>query len=309
MPIKIPTQLPVKAVLEQEGVPLITEDVAIRQDIRPLQIALVNLMPTAIRTETETQFARLLGATPLQIDLTLVRMATHTPKSAPPPDVLSAYATPQDIEKTRFDGMIVTGAPVETLPFEEVDYWAELCELFDWSDTHVHSVMGVCWGAQALLHHRHGVPKHELPGKAFGCFRHRKLNNTSPYLHGFADDFLIPISRHTEVRKSDLPNRSGLEVLIESDEKGLCLLAEHDRRTLYMFNHIEYDTDSLAREYQRDRSRNLPITMPNDYFPDDDANQPPRNRWRPHAQLLFGNWINVVYQSTPFDLSAIGTDV
>ncbi len=306
MPIKIPAALPARRVLEDEGVMVMGEDVAVRQDIRPLRIALLNLMPTAIRTETETQFARLLGATPLQVELTLMRMETHKPKSPPPETVLSSYAILRDLESEKYDGLIVTGAPVETLPFEEVLYWEELTKLFDWSQRHVHSMLGICWGAQALLYHRHGVPKHQLPGKAFGCFRHRNLRPTSPYLRGFADDFLIPVSRHTEVRAEDLPGH--LRVLVESDDVGLCLVEDGGSRSLYMFNHIEYDTDSLDREYQRDVSRGLPINVPANYYPDDDPKAPPENRWRSHAHLLLGNWINEVYQSTPYELEEIGNE-
>ncbi len=306
MPIKIPEDLPTKDVLIEEGVIVMTEDEAVRQDIRPLRIVLANLMPTATRTRTETQFARLLGATPLQIELTLLRMATHRPKSPPPEDVLSAYSTITEIRDEKFDGLIVTGAPVETLPFEDVYYWEELTELFDWAETHVHATLGICWGAQALLYHRHQVPKHRLSAKAFGCFRHRILNRTSPFVRGFSDDFLIPVSRHTEVRSVEVPESTGLEVLIESDQVGLCLVQETDRHKLYMFNHIEYDTDTLDREYRRDLKENLPITVPVNYYPGDDPEKAPENRWRSHAHLLLGNWVNEVYQKTPFDLQDIG---
>ena len=308
MPIKIPTGLASQTVLLEEGVMVMTEEAAIRQDIRPLQIALVNLMPTAIRTETETQFARLLGATPLQIELTLLRMATHHPKSQAPDNVLSAYRVPEEVCDQRFDGMVVTGAPVERLSFEEVYYWPELTRLFAWADTHVHSVVGICWGAQAMLYHWHGVPKHMLPAKMFGCYRHQSRSRTSPYLRGLADNFLIPVSRHTEVRESDLVSGSGINVLASSDEAGLCLLEEPGRRALYMFNHIEYDTDSLAREYRRDAARGLPIDLPVNYFPQDDPARPPANRWRSQAHLLLGNWINEVYQSTPFNIDRIGRE-
>lgn len=308
MPIKIPNDLPSREVLIEEGVAVMAEEDAIRQDIRPLQIALVNLMPTEVRKSTEIQFARLLGSTPLQVELTLLRMQTHRPRHPPPRSALTAYAMPRDVQGRKFDGLIVTGSPVEKLPFESVYYWEELVALFRWAESCVHATLGVCWGAQALMYHRLGVQKHLLPEKAFGCFRHRNLRKTSPYLRGFADDFIIPVSRYTEVRRDELPDGKGLEVLIESDEVGLCLVNEPRARSLYMFNHIEYDTLSLDREYRRDQGKNLPIGVPANYYPSDDPEQPPENRWRSHAHLLFGNWINEVYQHTPFDLDAIGRD-
>lgn len=304
MPIKIPAGLPAETVLRREGVMLMREDEAARQDIRPLRIALVNLMPDKVRTET--QIARLVGATPLQIELTLVKMASHTPKTATSEHMLSFYEPWEAIRDTKFDGMIVTGAPIEKMPFEAVRYWPELTALFDWSRGNVHSLLTICWGAQAALNHFHGVPKHDLPEKAFGVFRHRNLDPASPYLRGFSDDFSIPVSRWTEVRRGDLPPDSGLGVLMESPETGLCLLAEPAARRLYMFNHIEYDSTSLGEEYARDRQKGVAIGMPRNYFPQDDDTRSPENRWRSHAHLFFGNWINEMYQTTTFDPEEIG---
>jgi len=307
MPIKIPNDLPARTTLEREGVMVMTEEDAIRQDIRPLRIALLNLMPNKVRTET--QFARLIGATPLQVEMSLIRMSDHRPKNTPQAHMIAFYRSFREVEKTgeKFDGLIVTGAPVELLPFEEVTYWDELRRIFDWTQTHVHSTMCICWGAQAALHHFHGVPKHALPRKAFGVFRHRNLKPASPYLRGFSDDFSIPVSRWTEVRMSDLPRNQGLEVLMESDETGLCLVEDPAHRMLYMFNHIEYDTTSLAEEYWRDIEAGRDIQIPANYFPGNDPHATPENRWRSHAHLLFGNWINEVYQTTPFELEKIGT--
>ena len=304
MPIRIPNDLPARHILEHEGVMLMTEATALRQDIRPLRIGLLNLMPNKIKTET--QFARLIGATPLQVELTLVKITSHTPKNTAAEHMLAFYSDWQDVSSQKFDGFIVTGAPVELLDFEDVTYWDELSRIYDWTQSHVHSTMNICWGAQAALHHFHGVPKHALAKKAFGVYRHRNLNPASPYLRGFSDDFSIPVSRWTENRRADLPKDRGLEVLMESDEAGLCLIDDADHRALYMFNHIEYDTTSLGDEYWRDVSAGKPIELPRNYFPKDDPKQPPENRWRSHAHLLFGNWINQVYQTTPYDLAAVG---
>jgi homoserine O-succinyltransferase/O-acetyltransferase len=304
MPIKVPDNLPARATLEREGVMVMTENIAIRQDIRPLRIGLLNLMPNKIRTEA--QFARLVGATPLQVEMTLVKITSHTPKNTSAEHMLAFYRNWESIRSEKFDGFIVTGAPVELLEFESVTYWDELRRIFDWTQSNVHSSMNICWGAQASLHHFHGVPKHILPKKSFGVYRHRNLNPASPYLRGFSDDFSIPVSRWTEVRRSDLPAQSSLEVLIESDEVGLCLLSDASRSALHMFNHIEYDTRTLAEEYWRDTDAGRAIDLPKNYFPGGDPNAPPENRWRSHAHLLFGNWINEVYQTTPFDLNDIG---
>ncbi|MEM7634022.1 MAG: homoserine O-succinyltransferase [Pseudomonadota bacterium] len=304
MPIKIPTNLPARATLEQEGVMVMDDDEAARQDIRPLRVGLLNLMPNKQRTET--QFARLCGATPLQVEMTLIKMTHHTSKLTSSEHMLNFYRPFEDVREEKFDGFIITGAPIELLEFEDVTYWAEMREILDWCDSHVHSAMHICWGAQAALHHYHGVPKHELGTKAFGVYRHRNLNPASPYLRGFSDDFSIPVSRWTEVRRDDLPANSGLEVLMEADDAGLCLVNDPARRTLYMFNHIEYDSTTLAEEYHRDVASGKSIHIPPNYFPGDDPAKTPENRWRSHAHLLFGNWLNEVYQSTPYDLDKIG---
>jgi homoserine O-succinyltransferase/O-acetyltransferase len=304
MPIRIPNDLPARVILEREGVMIMTEDTASRQDIRPLRFGLLNLMPNKIKTET--QFARLVGATPLQIDLSLIRISNHTSKNTSQDHMLAFYNAWQDIRDQRFDALIITGAPIELMPFEDVTYWKELTEIFEWTQTHVHSTMNICWAAQAALHHFHGVPKHTLDAKAFGIYRHRNLNASSPYLRGFSDDFSMPVSRWTEVRRKDLPKTGNLEVLMESDDVGLCLINDAPHRSLYMFNHIEYDTVSLAEEYDRDVAAKKQIAVPAHYYPGDNPSKPPENRWRSHAHLLFGNWINEVYQSTPFDLKDIG---
>ncbi len=304
MPIRIPDELPARRILEKEGVGVMTKATADRQDIRPLRIGLLNLMPNKIKTET--QFARLIGASPLQVELTLVRITNHTPKNTSQEHMLAFYETWEDIKQQRFDGFIITGAPIEQMPFEEVTYWQEMAAILDWTQTNVHSTMHICWAAQAAMHHFHGVEKYPLASKAFGIYQHRNLNPSSNYLRGFADDFAMPISRWTEVRSSDVPANRNLEVLMESDEMGLCLIDDPDHRALYMFNHIEYDTRSLAEEYERDVGAAKDITVPANYYPDNNPKNPPQNRWRAHAHLLFGNWINEVYQTTPFDLENIG---
>ena len=302
MPIKIPENLPAIDVLRREGVMVMSESSALRQDIRPLQIALLNLMPNKERTET--QFARLIGATPLQIELTLIRMTDHTPRNTSMAHLEAFYTTFAEARARKFDGLIVTGAPVELLPFEEVSYWDELRAVFDWTQTHVHGTFAICWGAQAMLHHFHGAPKHALAAKAFGCYRHRNLAPGSPYLRGVSDDIVVPVSRWTEVRDADLP--PGVKLLLTSPETGPALVEDPAHRALYMFNHIEYDTTSLAEEYRRDVERGEAIALPAHYFPGDDPSRPPENRWRSHAHLLFGNWINELYQTTPFEIARIG---
>jgi homoserine O-succinyltransferase len=306
MPIRIPNDLPARAILEKEGVMVMPEATAARQDIRALKIGLLNLMPNKIKTET--QFARLVGATPLQVDLRLVRITGHTPKNTPQEHMLAFYDAWEDVRHEKFDAFIITGAPIELLEFEHVTYWKELQAIFDWTQTHVFSTMNICWAAQAALHHFYGVQKHALPGKAFGVYRHRNLNPASPFLRGFSDDFSMPVSRWTEVRRAEIPTDKNLEVLMESDEMGLCLINDPRHNSLYMFNHIEYDTTSLSDEYFRDVAAQKPIAVPAHYFPADNPKAPPENRWRSHAHLLFGNWINEVYQGTPFDLNEIGKD-
>ncbi len=280
------------------------ETTATRQDIRPLQIGLLNLMPNKIITET--QLARLVGSTPLQVDLTLVRIGSHTAKNTAEDHLITFYQTWEDVRHRKFDGFIITGAPVETLPFEQVTYWPELHRIFDWTVTNVHSSFFICWGAMAAAWHFHRVPKHTLAEKAFGVYRHRNLNTASPYLAGFSDDFAVSVSRWTEVRKSDIRPELGLEVLMEAEDTGLCLIAEAQCNRLYMFNHVEYDSNSLADEYFRDLKAGAAIKLPHGYFPHDDVRQKPINRWRSHAFLLFGNWINRTYQTSPFAIDEVG---
>jgi homoserine O-succinyltransferase len=304
MPIKIPANLPAHDVLRREGVMVMSEETALRQDIRPLQIGLLNLMPKKV--QTETQFARLIGATPLQIELTLIRMSEHQPKNVSLAHLEAFYQPFRVARERKFDGLIITGAPIEHLDFEAVSYWPELTEVIDWTQTNVHATMGVCWGGQAMLHHFWGVPKHMLPAKAFGCFRHQALE-PSRFLQGFSDSFLVPVSRWTEVRAEDVDLHPDLKVLIASDAVGPCLIEDARHRALYMFNHLEYDSTTLKEEFERDLQAGEAIAPPINYFPDNDPSQPPENRWRSHGQLLYGNWINEIYQTTPYDLRAIGT--
>ena len=304
MPIKIPATLPAHDVLRREGVAVMSEESALRQDIRPLQIGLVNLMPKKV--QTETQFARVIGATPLQIELTLIRMTEHQSKTTSLAHLEAFYQPFREARERRFDGLVVTGAPIEHLEFEAVGYWNELRELFDWTQTHVHSTMGVCWGGMAMLHHFHGIAKHMLPAKAFGCFRHHAVAPAAPLLQGFSDSFLVPVSRWTEVRDEEIALVPELQTLIESEDVGPCLVADRGRRAYYMFNHLEYDSTTLKEEYDRDVAAGGTITTPIDYFPDDDPTLPPENRWRSHGHLLYGNWINEIYQTTPYDAAAIG---
>ncbi len=304
MPIRIPDALPAREILQREGVMVMDETTATRQDIRPLQIGLLNLMPNKIATET--QLARLIGSTPLQVDLTLVRIGSHNAKNTSEEHLISFYHTWDEVKDRKFDGFIITGAPIETLPFEEVTYWDELTKILDWTETHVHSTFNICWGAMAAIWHFHKVPKYTLGEKAFGVYRHRNLNPASPYLSGFSDDFAVSVSRWTEIRNADIRPNMGLEILMESDDTGLCLIAEEKCNRLYIFNHVEYDSTTLADEYFRDVKAGTPIKVPHGYFPGDDTTKKPLNRWRSHAFLLFGNWINRVYQTTSFDLNEIG---
>jgi homoserine O-succinyltransferase len=276
---------------------------AVRQDIRPLRIGLLNLMPDKVRTET--QLARLLGATPLQIELTLVRISDHVARNTSASHIAAFYRPWSDVTTQRFDGFIITGAPVERLPFEEVRYWPELRRIFDWTQTHTHRCLTICWGAQAALFHFYGIPKHELSHKAFGVFPHHNLVPASPFMRGFSDVFDVPVSRWTEVRAADLKAIADLRILASSDETGVCLVSDQRHRALHMFNHLEYDSDTLAEEYRRDGGKTLPAR----YFPDDDPRKLPLNRWRSHAHLLFGNWIDEIYQTTPFDPEMIGSVV
>ncbi|GLK63816.1 homoserine O-succinyltransferase [Paracoccus kondratievae] len=306
MPITLPNDLPAFDILSNEGVMVMSPGRAATQDIRPLRIGLLNLMPKKI--QTENQFARLIGATPLQIDFQLIRMSDHESRNTAADHMAAFYRRFCEVEATgeKFDGLIITGAPVEHLPFEEVTYWDELKRVFDWTQTHVHSTFGVCWGGMAMAWHFNRLPKHILQEKAFGCFRHRNLAPASPYLRGFSDDVLVPVSRWTEVSQADVDARSGLKTLIASDQVGPCLIEDAAHRALYVFNHFEYDSTTLKDEYDRDVAAGKPIDVPVNYYPDDDPSQAPMNRWRSHAHLLYGNWINEIYQTTYFDLNRIG---
>ncbi|WP_292293798.1 homoserine O-succinyltransferase [Marivita sp.] len=305
MPIKLPNNLPAYNVLKREGVMVIPDELASQQDIRPLRIALLNLMPKKI--QTENQFARLIGATPLQIEFNLIRMSEHQTKNTAAEHMESFYRPFAEVADSgeKFDGLIITGAPIEHLPFEEVTYWDELIQVMNWTQTHVHSTFGVCWGGMAMINHFHGVPKIDLPKKSFGCIRHRNLVPASPYLRGFSDDMVIPVSRWTEIRREDVQN-AGLPILIDSEETGPCLVEDPEHRALYVFNHFEYDSNTLKDEYDRDIANGTPINVPANYYPDNDPSLPPQNRWRSHAHLLYGNWVSEIYLTTPFDIEAIG---
>ncbi len=307
MPIKIPSTLPAFDVLKDEGVMVMTRSHAAHQDIRPLKIGLLNLMPKKI--QTETQFSRLIGATPLQIELTLIRMSEHKSKTTSQAHIGAHYEPFQAIKDQKFDGLIITGAPIEHLPFEEVSYWNEMTEIMDWTQTNVHMTFGVCWGGMAMAYHFHKVGKHMLDHKAFGCFPQRNEAPSSPYLRGFSDNFVIPVSRWTEMREAEMQATGELTTLIGSDEVGPCLVEDKNRRALYIFNHFEYDSDTLKQEYDRDIANGTPINVPMNYYPDDDPSQPPENRWRSHGHLLYGNWISEIYLTTPYDMDEIGSRV
>ena len=279
------------------------------QDIRPLKIGLLNLMPKKI--QTETQFARLIGASPLQTEFSLIRMSEHETKNTAAEHMAEFYQPFRDVRDQKFDGLIITGAPIEHLDFEDVTYWSELCEIFEWTQTNVHSTFGICWGGMAMINYFHGVKKHMLPAKQFGCYRHRNLQSDSPYLRGFSDDLVMPVSRWTEMRRPEI-EAAGLPVLLDSPEVGPALVEDSAHRALYIFNHLEYDSTTLAEEYQRDLGNvqvdGASIALPVNYFPHDDPSQKPPNRWRSHAHLLFGNWISEIYLTTPFDMARIGQD-
>ena len=304
MPIKIPANLPAHAVLSAEGVMVMDPSHADRQDIRPLRIALLNLMP--LKIQTENQFARLIGATPLQIELTLLRMTSHQTKNTSSDHMEQFYQPFSAVRDEKFDGLIITGAPIEHLDFQDVTYWPEMVEVMNWTQSHVHATLGVCWGGMAMINYLHGVKKYELPQKAFGCFRHQNLEPSSPFLRGFSDDFVVPVSRWTEIKQDEISAVPGLKTLLGSSETGPCLVEDPAHRTLYLFNHFEYDSNTLKQEYDRDIANGTPINIPGHYYPRDDPSQTPLNRWRSHAHLLYGNWINEIYQTTPFDRNEIG---
>ena len=304
MPIRIPSKLPAFDVLKSEGVDVMSNADANRQDIRPLRIGLLNLMP--LKIQTETQFSRLIGSTPLQIELTLVRMTEHKSRHTKPEHMESFYKSFEEIKNQKFDGLIITGAPIEHLPFSDVTYWNELKKVFDWTQTNVHSTFGVCWGGMAMINHFHGVEKHILDKKVFGCHRCQVINPSSRFLTGFSDDLVIPVSRWTENRAEEI-RKVGLDILIDSKTSGPCLVEDARHRALYIFNHFEYDRDTLKQEYDRDIENNTPINIPMNYYPNDDPSEKPLNKWRSHAHLLYANWINQIYQSTPFDINDVGS--
>ncbi|NIZ08870.1 homoserine O-succinyltransferase [Pseudooceanicola sp. HF7] len=309
MPIKIPSDLPAYDVLTREGVSVMSEDQASRQDIRALRIGLLNLMPKKI--QTENQFARLIGATPLQIELSLIRMSEHQTKNTAAEHMESFYRPFAEVQASgeKFDGFIITGAPIEHLDFQDVTYWDEICQVFDWTQSNVHSTFGVCWGGMAMAHYFHGLPKHMLSEKSFGLYKQTNLAPASPYLRGFSDICTVPVSRWTEIRQEDVTATGKLETLLGNEDTGPCLVEDPEHRALYVFNHFEYDSDTLKQEYDRDVESGKPIDLPVNYYPEDDPSRKPLNRWRSHAHLLYGNWINQIYQSTPFDLERIGTHV
>ncbi len=304
MPIKIPDSLPARATLEGENIFVMTEYRAIHQDMRPLNLLILNLMPTKI--VTETQLLRKLSNTPLQIQVELLQMSSHTSHNTDADHLSSFYTTFDKIRDRRFDGMIITGAPVENMDFADVDYWPELCEIMEWTRTHVHATLHVCWGAQAGLYYHYKIPKYSLPKKLFGVFSHTAVKKQSPLFRGFDDEFFIPHSRHTENHVEDILKVPELELLAVSKEAGVFAVKSEDNRRFFITGHPEYDQDTLAREYFRDKDKGLPIDVPKNYFPNDDAGLEPVVRWRSSGQLFYTNWLNYyVYQTTPYDLNQI----
>ncbi|MBQ7726067.1 MAG: homoserine O-succinyltransferase [Clostridia bacterium] len=304
MPIKIPNDLPAVKILNDENIFVMTETRAITQDIRPLKILLLNLMPKKI--ETETQLSRLLGNSPLQVDLELIHTKSYHSKNTSAEHLFTFYKTFDDVKNDTFDGMIITGAPVEHLAFEEVEYWDELCEIMAWSKTHVHSTFHICWGAQAGLYFHYGIQKRPLEQKLFGVFPHRVEYNRSILFRGFDDVFMVPHSRHTTVDRADVESQSGLRILASSEIAGVYAVSSPEGRQIFITGHSEYDANTLANEYFRDLKEGLPIGVPKNYFPHDDPAQPPVVSWRSHANLLYSNWLNYfVYQTTPYDIRKI----
>lgn len=303
MPIKIPDSLPAKEILTQENIFVMDESRAYEQDIRPLQIVILNLMPT--KETTETQLLRLIGNTPLQVDFVLLHPKSHTSKNTSAEHLESFYQTFEDIRHRNFDGMIVTGAPVEQIEFEEVNYWEELQQIFEWSKTHVTSTMHICWASQAGLYYHYDIAKYPLEEKCFGVFEHEITKQNVQLLRGFDEMFYVPQSRHTEVRREDIEKIPQLEILSESEEAGVYLVATKDGRQIFVTGHAEYDPLTLKWEYDRDIAKGLDCAIPRNYYPNDDPTRTPRSLWRAHANLLFSNWLNYyVYQETPFDLGS-----
>ena len=305
MPIQIPNDLPAASTLLQENIFVMTQNRASAQDIRPLEIVLLNLMPTKIATET--QFTRLLGNTPLQVRLELMHTTSHKSKNVSQDHLLNFYKSFEELKDRKFDGMVITGAPVEHMDFEDVDYWEELCRIMEWSKTHVHSTIHICWGAQAGLYYHYGIQKHQMEKKMFGVFKHKADYKRSILLRGFDDTFWVPQSRHTTVYREDIEAVPGLKILASSDECGVYAVSSKGGRQIFVTGHSEYDADTLKNEYLRDKNLGLPIDMPVNYFTDDDDAKEPIVRWRGHAHLLFSNWLNYfVYQTTPYDIMDIG---
>ncbi|MCL2228025.1 MAG: homoserine O-succinyltransferase [Oscillospiraceae bacterium] len=304
MPVKIPDQLPSREILEKENIFVMTEFRAMRQDIRPLRLLILNLMPT--KEITETQLLRKLSNTPLQIEIELLQMESYTSKNADPEHLESFYTSFGSVCDKHYDGMIITGAPVENLEFEDVDYWEELCEIMEWASKNVHSTFHICWGAQAGLYYHYGIQKHPIGSKLSGVFRHVALKPQSPFFRGFDDEFYMPHSRYTEVLESDILAVDELELLSVSDEAGVFAVKSRDNRHIFITGHPEYDADTLALEYFRDIEKGLPIDMPKNYFPGNNPDAAPFVHWRAHAQLMYSNWLNYyVYQAAPYDLHSI----
>ena len=304
MPIKIPNLLPATGTLQQENIFVMTETRAITQDIRPLHILMLNLMPTKV--VTETQIARLIGNTPLQVELELLQTATHKARHTSAEHMLAFYRTFDEVRERRYDGMIITGAPVEQLEFEQVEYWDELCDIMEWSKTHVTSTFHICWGAQAGLYYHFGIPKYPLENKLFGVFRHHPDHRRSMLMRGFDDEFWVPHSRHTEVRREDIERHPELKIVASSPEAGVLICMTERGKQVFVTGHSEYDADTLGLEYRRDRDAGLPIALPENYYSDDDETKPPLVRWRSCANLLYSNWLNYfVYQTTPYDINEI----
>ena len=304
MPIKVQSNLPAIKVLESENIFVMPDEVALKQDIRPLKILILNLMPTKIATET--QLLRLLGNTPLQIDIELLQMATHTSKNTSPHHLTTFYKTFDEVKDDNFDGLIITGAPVEQLPFEEVDYWDELCEIMEWADSNVYSTFHICWGAQAALYYHYGIKKLPLGEKLSGVYKHKVLKPNHPLMRGFDDTFQIPHSRYTGVKEEEIQRQMGLEILANSAKAGPSVIVNRTGRQVFITGHAEYDRETLANEYFRDISKGLDIEVPYNYFPNDDASLTPPMVWRSNATLLYTNWLNYfVYQATPYDLKEL----
>ena len=307
MPIRIPNDLPAAGILQQENIFVMTQDRALTQDIRPLEIVLLNLMPTKI--VTETQLTRLLGNTPLQVNLELMHTSSHVSKNTSQEHMLTFYKSFEELKHRKFDGMIITGAPVEKMAFEEVDYWPELCEIMEWSKTHVHSTFHICWGAQAGLYYHYGIQKHPLDEKLFGVFEHKVDHPKAILLRGFDDVFYAPHSRHTTIKREDIEKVWDLRIIASSEEAGVYAIQTKFGRQIFVTGHSEYDRDTLKTEYLRDKNQGLPIKIPVNYFPNDDDTKDPVVRWRGHANLLFSNWLNYfVYQTTPYDIMTIGQE-